>query len=76
MLLPLPLRFHPSNCRPAPNRWTRRALILALASLLLSCASPCQPTADPARLERLIEIHPTPGLLLDGEIGINCAWRF
>ena len=79
MLPPLPLLFRPSNCKPAPNRWTRLALVLiALAFLLLltGCAIPCQPTADPARLARRIQIHPPPLTPWDLGIGINCEWRY
>ena len=46
---------------------------LFLAALLTSCA--CKPSADPARLERRIQI-PTPGSALDLGIGINCTWRY
>ena len=47
--------------------------VLALCSLLMSCA--CQPTADPARLPRLIQI-PTLDSVVDSGIGINCTWRY
>ena len=46
--------------------------VLALCSLLMSCA--CRPTADPARLDRLIQIHNQ--TLLDLGIAINCEWSF
>lgn len=48
------------------------SLVLALCSLLMSCA--CRPTADPARLDRLIQIHNQ--TLLDSGIAINCEWSF
>ena len=46
--------------------------VLTLCSLLMGCA--CRPTADPARLEQLIQTHNQ--TLLDLGIGINCAWSY
>lgn len=48
------------------------SLVLALCSLLMSCA--CQPTVDPARLERLIQLPNR--TLVDLGIVVNCTWRY
>ena len=52
------------------------ALTLSLCGLLLGCASPCHPTADPAQLARRAQ-SPNPTLALsDLGIGASCEWRY
>ena len=61
------LKLPPSDEPPPEFHSTR-------CSLLMSCASPCRPTADPARLDRLTQIPNR--TLPDLGIGINCEWRY
>lgn len=87
ILLHLVLLLYATSCRASnwwERRWAQRAerlrwilawliSVLFLVALLTSCA--CKPSADPARLERRIQI-PTPGSVLDSGIAINCTWRY
>lgn len=50
--------------------------LIILVLLLTSCATPCHPSINPDRINRLIPIPTRASAALDLGIGIECEWRY